>query len=91
MLFYVGFKYTDGMRISYFSRYFIPNYRPISLLNIFSKVLEKLMISRLKSFLNKFKILYDCQFGFGEGHSTNIALIDIHDSFETLKIKEIMF
>ncbi len=24
--FYVGFKYTIGMRISYFCRYFIPNF-----------------------------------------------------------------
>ncbi len=33
------------------------NYRPISLLSILDKLLEKLMYSRLISFINKHKIL----------------------------------
>ena len=40
------------------------NYRPISLLPIISKVLEKLMHNRLYSFLKKEKILYKRQYGF---------------------------
>ncbi len=57
-------------------KYLPTNYRPISLLNIFSKVLEKVMSSWvLKSFLNKFKILCDCQFGFRKGHSINLAFM----------------
>ena len=40
------------------------NYRPISLLPIFSKLLEKLMHNRLYSFLATNKIIYDSQFGF---------------------------
>ena len=40
------------------------HYRPVSLLCILSKVFEKVMYSRLISFLNEFSILYENQFGF---------------------------
>ena len=40
------------------------NYRPISLLSIFNKIMEKLMFKRLSSFIDKHNILYDNQFGF---------------------------
>ncbi len=40
------------------------NYRPISLLPTFSKLLEKLMYERLMSFVNKFNFLSECQYGF---------------------------
>ena len=42
----------------------ISNYRPVSLLPVFSKILERLMYNRLLSFINKHKLLYDLQFGF---------------------------
>ena len=38
------------------------NYRPISILHIFGKLLEKLMQKRLSDYLNKCNILYDHQF-----------------------------
>ena len=63
-------------------KYIPGNYRPISLLNSFSKILEKLMSARLRSFLQKYKILYECQFGFREGYSTNLALIDIYERIQ---------
>ena len=40
------------------------NYRPVSLLCVLSKVFEKIMYSRLMSFLEFHKILYHKQFGF---------------------------
>jgi hypothetical protein len=46
------------------------NYRPISLLSIFSKILEKVVCNRLCSFLETNNILSGAQFGFRPGHST---------------------
>ena len=51
------------------------NYRPISLLNIFSKIFEKLMKSHLVAFIHKNEILSKSQFGFQEGKSTLDALV----------------
>ena len=56
------------------------NYRPISLLSIFSKIFEKLMHKRLYEFLDKMNIFYSLQFGFREKHSTNHALISMTES-----------
>ena len=53
------------------------NYRPISLLSNISKLLEKLMYSRLYSFLNIFNCISELQFGFRAKHSTSHALISI--------------
>jgi hypothetical protein len=48
----------------------IENYRPISLLNVFSKVFEKIVHNRLTSFLNLNNIISPRQFGFRKSHST---------------------
>ena len=50
------------------------NYRPISVLPVFSKILERIMHVRLVNYFEKYKILYDLQFGFRKGHSTQLAL-----------------
>ena len=55
------------------------NYRPISVLNTFSKVFERLMYDRLTAFLDKYNVLYQNQFGFRQGHSTHHALITLVD------------
>ena len=54
----------------------LSNYRPISVLPIFSKVFEKCIYNRLLSFINKCNILTSNQYGFREGHSTSHALIN---------------
>ena len=55
----------------------VNNYRPISLLSTFSKIMEKLMINRLNNFLELHSIIYPNQFGFRAGHSTTHSLISI--------------
>ena len=59
----------------------VNNYRPISLLPVCSKILEKLMHKRLMSFLvNKHNLfLSENQFGFRDNHSTHMALINVID------------
>lgn len=57
----------------------VTNYRPISVLPFFSKVFEKLAYSHLINFINKHKLLYEYQFGFRQGHSTQHALITLVD------------
>ena len=59
------------------------NYRPISVLSQVNKIFEKILHKRLYKYLTKFKILYEYQFGFREGHSTTQALIDITDRLKT--------
>ena len=54
------------------------NYRPISLLSVFSKLTEKIMYKRLYSFLDSCNILHPLQFGFREKHSTLHALIGMY-------------
>ena len=55
------------------------NYRPILLLSVFDKLLEKVMLNRLLQFLNKNDILYKYQFGFGKNHETSSALTKMID------------
>ena len=59
------------------SRLDVNNYRPISLLPTFSKIIEKLMHKRLFSFLETNQVLYKSQFGFQRGKSTQHSLIEI--------------
>jgi len=65
------FKSDDKLLVS--------NYRPISVLPIFSKILEKIMHKRLIDYLNHMNILTDKQFGFREKYSTSMALLNIID------------
>ena len=60
------------------------NYRPISLLSHFDKILEKIICRRLVSFLERNKILYCYQYGFRKLYSTALALIEITDFIKRL-------
>ena len=57
------------------------NYRPISVLPFFSKILEKLMHKRLIDYMyiDKNGILTDHQYGFRSKSSTNHAIIELVD------------
>ena len=64
------------------------NYRPISLLNAFSKLMEKIVACQMMKYLNKFKILYEHQYGFRKGRSTSQPLIQlINKVYEGLNSK----
>ena len=55
----------------------VSNYRPISLLSNIEKIYEKVVYSRVMSFLNRFNQIYSKQFGFRKAHSTIDTLISI--------------
>lgn len=62
----------------------VNNYRPISLLPIFGKVLEKHVCNTLSDYLTENNILSKFQFGFRKSHSTCDALLSIkkHITFD---------
>ena len=55
------------------------NYRPVSLLPLVSKVIEKVIHNETDIFLNKNKILYNYQSGFRKSFSTNSRLTLLTD------------
>lgn len=55
----------------------VNNYRPISVLTSISKIIEKILNSRLVSFLDKFKIISNSQYGFRKSLSTQDAILDL--------------
>ena len=50
------------------------NYRPVSVLPIFGKIFEKVIYSRMYSFMTSMGIIYNKQFGFRKNHSTSHAI-----------------
>ena len=61
------------------------NYRPISLLSVFSKIYEKIVKIRLIAFLNNYNILSNNQYGFRQNCSTIHAIYDLVYNIETYK------
>ena len=57
----------------------VGNYRPISLLPILSKILEKIVSTQLMSFLEKHNLLANSQHGFRSNLSTETALMKINE------------
>ena len=53
------------------------NYRRISLLPKFSKILEKMYHSRLMAFIDSNQIVYKSQYGFRKQMSTSLATIEL--------------
>ena len=60
--------------LKYFS-----NYRPVSVLPCFSKILERLVFNRCMDYTNKNNLLNEKQFGFRPKHSTYMAVIELVD------------
>ena len=55
------------------------NYRPILLLTQFDKIFEKMLFSRLFSYLDRNQLLSKNQFGFRPNSSIQFAISTIHD------------
>ena len=58
-------------------RYMVTNYRPISLLITMSKILEKVVYSRVYNFPVETEQLYQSQYGFRTGHSCQNAISEL--------------
>lgn len=58
-------------------KYYFNNYRPVSILSQFAKILKKAFVLRLDSFIKKHKLLVESQNGFRTGRSTALALLDL--------------
>ena len=58
-------------------------YRPISVLPLLSKLLERHVADNLKSYLNEYELLYERQSGFRANHSCETALTAIIDDWIT--------
>ena len=57
----------------------VENFRPISILCILSKILEKAVHVQLEKYLTDNNILYSYQSGFRKGYSTDSCLINLLD------------
>ena len=53
------------------------NYRPISVLSCFSKILERIIYNRLYSFFPENNISYKKQFGLQKQYSTNHVIVHL--------------
>ena len=60
------------------------NYRPISLLSVYSKIFEKLIYTRVYAYLVKFNLIYAKQFGFRSNHSCNHAIISLTEHIKKM-------
>ena len=71
----------------------VKNYRPISLLCIVSKVLEKIVYDNIVSFVSR--SISSCQFGFRRNHSPLqqllIFLNSVHESFGTTTQTDVIY
>ena len=61
----------------------LSNYRPISVLPVFSKNLERIMYNRISTYLSKHNLLYKKQFGFQNNHSTNQEILQLTNDIST--------
>ena len=56
------------------------NYRPVSVLPVLSQVFERVLKERLVAFLEREGVVTPGQYGFREGHSTTMAILDMVES-----------
>ena len=74
--------YKDG------DKHEFTNYRPISLLSSFSKLIEKIVSRQIVGFLNAHDILYKHQYGFRANHNTSHPVLHFtHKIYNALNQK----
>ena len=56
------------------------NYRPISILPVFSKLLERIVYNRVYNYITEQKLLFPKQFEFQSNHSTEHAIVEFVDN-----------
>ena len=57
------------------------NYRPVSLLPVISKVLERAIFEQMIKYLEENNLLHPSHHGFRSGHSTVTALVEMYDQW----------
>ena len=55
------------------------NHRPISILPAINKIFERIIYKRILNFCHKYKIINSTQFGFRQGHSTELAISKFYE------------
>ena len=82
--------FPDGMKLARVIPLFkngemndFSNYRPISILSQFSKILEKIFHNRMMSFIDDKQILYKSQYGFRKNMSTSLAIMELVEEITT--------
>lgn len=55
----------------------VTKYRPIAILSLVDKIFEKILYDRIRKYINDNNILYNCQYGFRKGCSTQEAVLNV--------------
>src|SRR4029434_9398200 len=63
----------------------VENYRPVSLLTLLSKTIERAASKQVTEFLSKNNLLDPNQSGFKSGHSTETALLSVMEALKTAR------
>ena len=58
------------------SKHDLNNYRPISLLPLLSKLLERVVYNQIWNFLDTFNLISESQYGFRRNRSTTMAVLE---------------
>jgi len=73
----------------------VENYRPISVLPVLSKVVERVVYSQLNAHLHQLDFLYQHQYGCKRGHSTEQAITQLNnwvlESMDEGKVTSLLF